>query len=387
MELSEDRHEIRRQLKGLGLAAFVADGAILPRASGISQKPLKDAVPFRAPESLKVELTLPYAGKITGMGVPKGIVLIVGGGYHGKSTLLEALERGVYDHIAGDGREYVITDDTAVKIRAEDGRSIQNVDISMFINHLPNGRDTKLFTSENASGSTSQAANVIEAMEAGTGLFLIDEDTSATNFMIRDELMQAVVSRADEPITPFIDRIRELYEVYNISSIIVAGSSGSYFHKADCILQMNQYLPEDITEFAKQKAAQFPMTAPAAAKSSAPSFDRRIHRPAQKEDRVKIKTFGRDSIQVNHETIDMRYAEQLADSEQLTALGYMVSYARQNLMDGESTLMQIAEALVRMMETEGFTAFFKGGYLPMGLAEPRRQEVYACLNRIRSLKI
>ncbi len=192
------------------------------------------------------------------MGIRKGITLIVGGGYHGKSTLLKALELGVYNHIAGDGREYVITDATAVKLRAEDGRSIQKTDISMFINDLPNGKDTTSFCTEDASGSTSQAANVIEGIAAGTSLFLIDEDTSATNFMIRDELMQRVIHREMEPITPFIERIRELYENYGISTVIVAGSSGAYFHIADSIIQMDRYVPKDITVLAKERSREFP---------------------------------------------------------------------------------------------------------------------------------
>ncbi len=225
----------------------------------MAAKAMMGAVRFQAPLSLRVSMELPFHGTLTGMGIPQGITLIVGGGYHGKSTLLKALEMGVYNHVAGDGREYVITDDTAVKIRAEDGRSIKCTDVSMFINPLPNGKDTKQFSTEDASGSTSQAANVIEAMEAGTGLFLIDEDTSATNFMIRDELMQRVVHRDAEPITPFIDRIEELYQNYGISTILVAGSSGSYFHKADVILQMEQYVPKDITEFAKKEAESFPI--------------------------------------------------------------------------------------------------------------------------------
>ena len=202
-DLAEDQQYIRDHLKEQGLVAFVADASILPRESGVSGRPMKDAVKFTAPESMKVSFVLPHAGKIQGMGIKKGITLIVGGGYHGKSTLLKALELGVYNHIAGDGREYVITDDTAMKIRAEDGRSIKKVDISMFINDLPNGKDTTSFCTEDASGSTSQAANVIEGIEAGTSLFLIDEDTSATNFMIRDELMQRVIHREMEPITPF----------------------------------------------------------------------------------------------------------------------------------------------------------------------------------------
>lgn len=71
------------------------------------------------------------------MGIPEGVTLIVGGGFHGKSTLLQALERGVYHHIAGDGREMVITRQDAVKVRAEDGRNIEKVNISAFINNLP----------------------------------------------------------------------------------------------------------------------------------------------------------------------------------------------------------------------------------------------------------
>ena len=209
---------------------------------------MRDGIAFQSPTEQEVTLELPHKGKITGMGIRKGITLIVGGGYHGKSTLLKALELGVYNHIAGDGREYVITDATAVKLRAEDGRSIQKTDISMFINDLPNGKDTTSFCTEDASGSTSQAANVIEGIEAGTSLFLIDEDTSATNFMIRDELMQRVIQKDKEPITPFLERARDLYEKAGISTILVVGSCGSYFYIADQIIQMDNYCPVDITE-------------------------------------------------------------------------------------------------------------------------------------------
>ena len=242
-DLAEDQRFLRQALPGLGLCAFVADGSVLPRASGVSQRPMEGAVPFRSPASLAVSLDLPHRGRITGMGIRRGVTLIVGGGYHGKSTLLKALEAGVYDHIAGDGREYVITDPTAVKIRAEDGRSIRRTDISLFINDLPNGRDTVHFSTEDASGSTSQAANVAEAMEAGASLLLMDEDTSATNFMVRDALMQRVIHRDMEPITPFLDRVRGLYDRFGVSTILVAGSSGAFFHPADTVLQMDRYVP------------------------------------------------------------------------------------------------------------------------------------------------
>lgn len=396
MELSVDQHEIREQLKARGLIAFVANGAILPRESGISQRPMKDAVPFQSPASMEVTMELPFVGKLSGMGIKKGVTLIVGGGYHGKSTLLEALERGVYDHIAGDGREYVITDDSAVKIRAEDGRSVKHVDISLFINGLPNGKDTKAFDTPDASGSTSQAANVIEAMEAGTGLLLIDEDTSASNFMVRDELMQSVVSRSCEPITPLIDRIRQLYEVYGISSVIVAGSSGAYFYKADCILQMKQYEPVEITAFAREKAREYaagqgdPVAVgqmAAALSCEQPSFDRCPLRPRSEGDRTKIKAFGRDGVQLNKENIDLRYVEQLVDTEQLMALGYMLNYAQTHIMDGRRPLMQVVDALMAVVDEKGLREICESSYLTAGLAMPRRQEIFACFNRYRGLKI
>lgn len=389
VNLAEDQQAIRAYLKERDLCAFVANGSVLPRESGVSGKPMKDAVKFVSPKELEVKVTLPHRGELCGMGIKKGITLIVGGGYHGKSTLLKALELGVYNHIAGDGREYVITDDTAMKIRAEDGRSIKNVDISMFISNLPNKKDTKAFCTEDASGSTSQAANVVEAMESGTHTFLIDEDTSATNFMIRDELMQRVVNREDEPITPFIDRIRELYENYGISTILVAGSSGSYFHKADCIIQMNQYEPVEITEFAKKEAERFPMPAATPPQQAKPSFERRVRpeRAFKEDSRMKLKTMGRDGISINRETIDVRYVEQLADSEQLWALAYLLKYAEGHIFDGRRTLRESVDELECLLEKKGLAAVCESSYLPCGLAMPRRQEIFACINRYRKLML
>lgn len=389
-QLAEDQYEIRRQLQERKLAAFVADGAILPRESGISDRPMKHAVAFCPPQSMTVEMDLPNIGKIKGMGIPNGVTLIVGGGYHGKSTLLKALERGVYNHIAGDGREYVITDDTAVKIRAEDGRSIKKTDISMFINGLPNGKDTKSFVTEDASGSTSQAANVIEAMEAGTRLLLIDEDTSATNFMIRDELMARVVHPNMEPITPFIDRVEQLADDYHISTILVAGSCGSYFDKADHVIQMMQYQPADITELAKKEAERFADITKErlpAAIGQRPAFHRVFTVPKKtlQNDRMKIKANGKDAVSIGRDTIELRYVEQLVHSEQTMALGYMVKYAIQHLFDGKRDIQEIAALLDQLVKEKGIGAVCEGRYLPCNLAVPRVQEIFACLNRCRLL--
>lgn len=387
VQLADDQHYIRGQLSQRNLAAFVADGAILPRESGVSQRPMKGGIPFVSPDSLAVTLELPYAGPLRGMGIPTGVTMIAGGGYHGKSTLLKALESGVYDHIAGDGREYVITDGSAVKLRAEDGRSISGVDISMFIRNLPNGRNTASFSTEDASGSTSQAANVVEAMEASSSVFLIDEDTSATNFMIRDELMQRVIHRDSEPIIPFIDRVRELYDRFGISTILVAGSCGSYFHKADCILQMKQYKPIDITEFAKQEAAAFPLAQETQEAAEWPDFRRPVKCTQRLGDRVKIKSMGLDGVSIDKEAIDLRYVEQLADAEQVSMLGHIMKYAMTHLMDGKRTVADVTDQIMHLLEQKGMEGIYGGRFLPAGYALPRKQEIAACLNRYRKMKI
>lgn len=387
--LAEDQTFIRKELAARNLTAFVANGAVLPRESGVSPLPMKDGISFVSPDSMAVTLHLPNHGPLTGMGIPCGITLIVGGGYHGKSTLLEALELGVYNHIAGDGREYVITRDDAVKIRAEDGRSIKHTDISFFINDLPNHKDTHSFYSEDASGSTSQAANVIEALETGSHLLLIDEDTSATNFMIRDELMQRVVNRNQEPITPFIERVQWLSDTQGISSILVAGSSGSYFHVADTILQMDHYKPVDITAFAKKEAEAFPSIQPSAPTGAVADY-RRVIQPDpdfRPDRRLKMKVLGMDSISVNHDTIDLRCLEQLADQEQIQALSAILCYAERRLFNGKDTLQQIIDRLDTELSDRGLEILSEGGRLAPNLAMPRIQEVYACINRYRGLKI
>ena len=389
IDLAEDQEYIRDELKKRGLVAFVANGSILPRESGVSEKPMRGAVAFVSPKEMEVTLDLPHKGTLSGMGIRKGITLIVGGGYHGKSTLLKALELGVYDHIAGDGREYVITDATAVKLRAEDGRSIKQADISMFINDLPNGKDTRTFCTEDASGSTSQAANVIESMEAGAKALLIDEDTSATNFMIRDELMQRVIHREMEPITPFIERIKELYEQYDISTVIVAGSSGAYFHIADTIIQMDRYVPKEITEMAKREAENFPALSGPEERAEAPCFERKPKqsRGFGSQDRIKMKTMGKEAVQINRETVDLRYVEQLADSEQVTALGYCLKYAQQYLFNGKLTMQEAVDRLEEKIEKEGLAGLCESRSSVSAMAAPRRQEIFACLNRYRGLMV
>jgi predicted ABC-class ATPase len=386
IELARDQQFIREHLSEQGLAAFLADGSVLPRESGISDRPMKGAVPFQSPAACKVTVTLPYHGPVTGMGIKKGITLFVGGGYHGKSTILQALEMGVYNHIAGDGREYVITDPSAWKLRAEDGRSISNTDISPFINHLPNKKDTVHFSTEDASGSTSQAANLMEAVESGSKLLLIDEDTSATNFMIRDELMQKVICREEEPITPFIERVRSMYDDLGVSSIIVAGSSGSFFGIADTIIQMKEYVPYDITERAREVAASYPALKqqehfPVSDNMRAPKANQAL----KKDPRLKMKTMGTNEMLLAKDAIELRYLEQLIDPEQTNALAYALKYLELNRMNGSRTVSQLLDDIEALTASKGLSALYDKEYVRSGLAMPRRQEIAACLNRYRKL--
>lgn len=397
--LAEDQQAIREQLKEKKLVAFIANGSVLPRENGISAHPMKHAKVFTSPESLQVSMELPHKGTIYGMGIKQGITLIVGGGYHGKSTLLNALELGIYNHIAGDGREYVIADETALKLRAEDGRCIKNVDISMFINDLPNGMDTHAFSTLDASGSTSQAAGVIEGMESGSRLFLLDEDTSATNFMVRDAFMQRVVSMDHEPITPFLARARELYEKAGISTILVAGSSGAFFHIADTVIQMDQYVPLDITKKAKDLCKEFPISE----EKPRPFVLPQSHRIMEKEkngatkrrdyrsgaikkdapERLKVKTMGVEGFSIGKQNVNLHALEQLIDSEQTAALGQLLKYAVENLIDGKRTIAEIADDLEEKLAREGMQFTVGHGTLCGGYAIPRKQEIYACFNRYR----
>ncbi len=286
------------------------------------------------------------------MGIKRGVTLIVGGGYHGKSTLLKAIERGVYNHIPGDGREFVLTVEDAVKIRAEDGRKIENVDISPFISKLPFGLTTEDFTTENASGSTSQAANIMEALEIGTSLLLLDEDTSATNFMIRDGRMQSLVSKEKEPITPFIDRVRQLYEKMKISTILVVGGSGDYFDVADCVIMMENYEPKDVTDKAKRISEEYRSLRKIEVNNDFGRIKNRIpiKRSLEIKGKDKIKVKGIDKIMYGKTLIDLSFVEQLVDSSQTEAIANIIKYIRDRYINDKTSLKDIIKRVYKDIE-------------------------------------
>ncbi|WJQ11043.1 ABC-ATPase domain-containing protein [Geobacillus stearothermophilus] len=393
VELADQQHAIRRYLHEHGFVAFVANGAILPRESGVSDKPLRrGAVPFQSPPALEIAIPVPHrAEPIKGMGIRKGITLIVGGGYHGKSTLLQALEHGVYDHIAGDGREFVITDSGAVKVRAEDGRSVASVDISPLIGTLPYGKETTQFSTENASGSTSQAASMIEMIEAGASAFLIDEDTSATNLLIRDGRMQALVAKESEPITPYIDKARQLFRDYGISTVLVVGGLGDYLDVADWVIKMEAYVPFDVTAEAKQIALQMPSGRKTEGGESFGRIRERIPLPeslnSQKGKKAKAVARGRHVIQYGQTDLLLYALEQLVDDSQTRAIAAALLYMeRKGWFDGKKTVRQLLDAIEEQWDRQGLgSVSFRKGH-PGELARPRRFELAAALNRLRTLR-
>jgi predicted ABC-class ATPase len=387
VETAEDADWLRSQLQPRELVAFIADGSVLPRASGVDDRPLKTGIPFQSPESLRVEFTCPHRGKVTGMGIPAGVTLIVGGGYHGKSTLLRAIELGVYNHIPGDGRELVVTDTTAVKIRAEDGRSVAGVDISPFINQLPLGRSTTQFITENASGSTSQAANIMEALEAGSRLLLVDEDTAATNFMIRDRRMQALIAKEKEPITPFIDKVGQLFTDHGVSTILVMGGSGDYFDVANTVIAMQDFQPQEVTDRARAIAAEYAThRAPEGGSEFGPLPCRTLPRTQSRQsgrDFVKWKIRELHTIVIDREDIDLSAVEQLDDPAQLRAIAATLVYLEQHYLTGKYTISEILDQVMAEIVSNGFD--FLTSYPPGDFALFRRFELAAALNRWRSL--
>lgn len=391
VETNEDADWIRQKLPEKGLVAFVANDSILPRRSGIDARPLlENAIAFQSPNSLKVEFDCPNRGTIKGMGIPTGITLIVGGGYHGKTTLLRAIELGVYNHIPGDGREFVVTNSAAVKIRAEDGRSIAGVNISPFINQLPQGRSTTNFSTENASGSTSQAANIIEALEASAELLLIDEDTAATNFMIRDRRMQQLIAKDKEPITPFIDKVRQLYRDYGVSTILVMGGSGDYFDVADTAIAMDNFQPQNVTEKAKLIAQEYLNQRQPEGGTQFGAITPRIPLPetidpSRGRKLVKLKVRDVDELAFGTEDIDLASVEQIVDAGQLRAIASAIVYAKEKYLDRKRTIPEILERVMTDIQANGLDILTE---FPQGdLALFRRFELAAALNRLRTLQV
>ncbi len=387
----EDQVALRTQLSAAGLVAFLARGSGLPRRSGSDDGPLRDPVPLEVPEGLCCTLVAPRAGRLHGLGIPGGVTLIVGGGYHGKSTLLQALALGVYDHIPGDGREACVSSADAVTIRAEDGRAVRGVDLRPFIRDLPLGRRTDRFDSDDSSGSTSQAAAIIEALEAGASALLIDEDTAATNFMIRDERMRRLVPRDKEPITPYLDRVRQLWEERGVSSVLVVGGAGDYLDVADRVIQMDSYRPCDATEQAAAVARELPLGEAGARVAdpwteAAPRVpDPRSFDPSRGRRPERVRSVKTRAIEFGREEIDVSLLYQLVDPAQCRAIGDALLLLSRSLCDGERSVPELLDAIEARIEAGGLEEITEPNFGDR--ARPRRYEIASALNRMRTLAL
>ena len=384
----EDHRALARAVRENGWVSFLADGAELPRRSGVSDAPMRTgAVPLRAPEPLAAVVELPHAGRVRGTAIGSGVTVIVGGGYHGKSTLLAAIERGVYPHVPGDGRELVATVPDAVKVRAADGRAVTGVDLSPFISHLPGGRDTTAFTTKNASGSTSQAASIIEAIEAGASALLLDEDTSATNLLIRDARMRALVADEREPITPFVDRVGAL-SASGVSTVMVMGGSGDYLDVADRVVLMDSYALRDATTEAAAVAAAQPRVSTAL--SQWPTAGARVPLPSPPRDRrgpVRTRSRGLTQVTLDREDIDVADVSGIVDPGQTEAIAHSLRALLEQRFDGESSLAQCLEDLDALLDDEGLDALGSAREHPAFLVRPRAVDVAGAVNRYRSLEL
>lgn len=387
-DLYLDQLALREELGRAGLVAFVGDGAVLPRAAGDTDVPLDGALPFASPESLRTSFDLPSGRTVTGMGIGTGITVVVGGGYHGKSTLLRAIERAVYPHTGGDGREWVAAVPDAVSIRAEDGRAVTGTDISPFIRDLPSGTSTRRFSTTNASGSTSQAANLAEALELGTSLALIDEDTSATNFMIRDAAMKELISPEHEPITPFVDRIRPMLAERGTSTIVVAGGTGAFFGVADRVIAMESYVPREVTRRAHEIAAEHAIGS-GTQDGADPVFGDRPDRVLAagtldpQDARKPPRARGLDTIQLGREDIDLAFLAQLVDPGQTNALALMIRAAARR---GRAPLVEVVRAVTEEVGRRGLDEL-SGQRVRGDLVMPRPHELHAAIGRYRRLRL
>lgn len=384
VDTNERSEMIRRSMDRKGLISFIGDGSILARRSSVDDRPMIGAVKFSSPSSLKVTLELEDGSLVTGMGIGRGITTITGGGFHGKSTLLNAIEKGVYNHIPLDGRELVITTYDAVKIRAEDGRSIEKTDISTFINNLPHKKDTKSFTTENASGSTSQACNIMEAIELGAKLLLIDEDTSATNFMVRDRKIQELISHDKEPITPFIEKVGSLRKQVDVSTIIVVGGLGDYFSVSDSVLMLDEYVISDITAKARAIDEKYRESKIIEDESEIQLSRKKINSEKISllfnDKKCRIKGRELDELSINRDIVDIRSIEQFIENGQVPFIGELLKkiFIKPNK---NYYLREIVDKVEEDIKNENLCNYLKAEQ--GNLVYARKYEVGAVINRIR----
>ena len=290
----------------------------------------------------------------------------------------------------GDGREGIVVDETALRVGVEDGRSVRGTDLSMFVRDLPGGISTKDFNTLSASGSTSEAANLLEAMEAGARTFFIDEDSSAVNFLIRDMRVRKLLGDEREPLIPLTDRIRELASA-GMNFILVAGACGDYLDIADNIIIMANYRAE-CARFNEAAAALVPAGMPVKRPFVAYMQPlQKFVRPASAVERqVKVKLAGDTLLQIGFLVADTSRLVTLVDKQQRFGAGFMLLNMLQNAAsnaEGDSPADSVAGAAQKLCDTICNVGFRN---LPQGMSRemslPRAVDIACVAFRLTAAK-
>ncbi|HEY3248597.1 MAG TPA: ABC-ATPase domain-containing protein [bacterium] len=389
LDVAEDADALRTQLIARGLVAFIADGSILPREGGSDRPQLSRVVTFQAPPDLRVTLETPHRGPITGLGIPRGITLLTGPAFSGKSTLLRALAAGVYSHLPGDGREYCVTAADAVFVVREDGRRVEAVSLAPFITALPGGEDVRRYRTEHAPDLLSQVAGVMEALEMGASVLLFDEDATSPTLMARDPARVALMPDASDPVVPLKDVARALFAEHGVSTVLVSGSAG-YADIADRVIGMDGF---------RLRALAPAAALPAAGPSGAPPAEGRVGGIGQRVvapesvgqfrgRRARTDVHAGRTITIGREPVELKGVEQLVDPGQCRAVGDAIVFAaEQGYVDGSRSLREIVGLIDNELSQRGLDVLSPFPGHPGDYARPRRHEVAAALNRLRTLRI
>ncbi len=340
---------IREALPRLGLVSFIGNGSILPRRCGGCWEPLEGAIPFESPKSLEVSIELPNGGSVTGMGVKRGLTVITGPAFHGKTTLAEAIASGVWNHIEGDGRERVVTVRNAVTLESENGRWVSCIDLSQWIHGLPGGRDTRCFSTSDASGATSIFASLQEAVEAGAELLIIDEDSTATNALHRDQWAERITGK--RTITTISDSAARLKEA-GISVVIVASGAIPLLSQADTIIVMDEYRPIDASWYRREaeRIAREAGYRPVEEPYKRPG--RRFISKPLAIDKYKVRGNILESRQLE-DTVNLAALRQVEEHQQLTTASEIaVRLSRRSCIEPVREAARLAEVLSQALFRE-----------------------------------
>jgi len=383
----EDADRVRQSLSTLGLVSFVGEGSLLAREQDSDLPDYDRFIPFEVAEATCTEIEVPNAGKVTGLGISAGLTVVLGDAANGRKDFMSALAAGVFNHIPGDGREGVVTVSDAVQIAADRGRNVQEVNITPFLSESEYGNPAS-FSTPAADSFISQAASVIEALEVGARVLIVDENSSAPAFLTTDARIAGLLGST--PRTSLAQRARQIVDELGIS-LIVGGENlvAEYIPVADTVLKVEGFQVTDITEQAKALNLAVPPEAPAV--NLAPMLARSrwimpssIDAAVGSKDQV-IEAIDLNAIQYGRSVIELDSVSQIADESQTLTIGLLLYYAKLRYMQEGYPLREMLDMIDRDLSSEGLGTIVRD--LRGDLARPRRYEVAAALNRLPTFRV